>query len=81
MNKKLVKIKELYKNLDNWNDKQVLVVGGTNGIGEGMAKRLAKTNANVTILGRNEQKGKDVVEQLKLIGKGIKIFLEKKTKS
>lgn len=45
--------------------KRALVVGGTNGIGMGIALRLAKAQASVTIVGRNEQRGQEVLEQMK----------------
>jgi NAD(P)-dependent dehydrogenase (short-subunit alcohol dehydrogenase family) len=46
-------------------NKQVLVVGGTSGIGEYTAKRLAAMKANVSIAGRNEEAAKIILERLK----------------
>lgn len=45
-------------------DKTSLVVGGTSGIGEGIAKRLAKAKVSVTIAGRNEARGREIVAEL-----------------
>eukprot|EP01033_Poteriospumella_lacustris_P002135 gene2135-1558_t len=44
--------------------KNSLVVGGTSGIGEGIAKRLAKAKVSVTIAGRNETRGREIVTEL-----------------
>lgn len=45
--------------------KRVMVTGATAGIGFETAKAIAKEGAEVIIVGRNEAKTKDVVEQLK----------------
>lgn len=45
-------------------DNSALVVGGTSGIGEGVARRLAKAKVSVTIAGRNEKRGKEIVAEL-----------------
>ena len=45
-----------------------LVVGGTSGIGEGIAKRLAKAHVNVTIVGRDAKRGAEIVQQLEGLG-------------
>jgi NAD(P)-dependent dehydrogenase (short-subunit alcohol dehydrogenase family) len=44
--------------------KHAVVVGGTAGIGEGIAIRLARGNCHVTIVGRNANRGKEVVARL-----------------
>lgn len=41
-----------------------LVVGGTSGIGQGIAVRLAQANAAVTIVGRDEVRGAAVVQEM-----------------
>ena len=41
---------ELFKN------KNILITGGTSGIGEALARRLIKAQANVTVTGRGEAK-------------------------
>ena len=43
--------------------KHALVVGGTTGIGFGIAQRLAQSNANVIIVGRNAEKGEQIVKE------------------
>ncbi|KAJ1551747.1 hypothetical protein HK096_002296 [Nowakowskiella sp. JEL0078] len=43
-----------------------LVVGGSSGIGAGIAVRLAKAQFDVTIIGRNESRGAEVVNEMKL---------------
>lgn len=45
-----------------------VVAGASQGIGLGVALRFARASADVWVLVRNEQKGKDVVEQLKQAG-------------
>mmetsp|Transcript_8882 Transcript_8882/g.11742 ORF Transcript_8882/g.11742 Transcript_8882/m.11742 type:complete len:297 (-) Transcript_8882:220-1110(-) len=47
--------------------KQALVVGGTGGIGKGIALRLARANVSVTIVGRNEARGREVVTEMSTI--------------
>jgi NAD(P)-dependent dehydrogenase (short-subunit alcohol dehydrogenase family) len=46
--------------------KQVLIVGGTKGIGTGFARSFAKRGANVAISGRSD--GQPVVDELKKLG-------------
>jgi NAD(P)-dependent dehydrogenase (short-subunit alcohol dehydrogenase family) len=43
---------------------RALVVGGTSGIGEGIALALAKRDCDVTVAGRSQQRGAAVVEKL-----------------
>jgi NAD(P)-dependent dehydrogenase (short-subunit alcohol dehydrogenase family) len=62
-------IKELNSKLVH-EGKRALVVGGTAGIGKGIAKRLASAGFDVTIAGRNEASAKQVVEECKQLGKG-----------
>ena len=45
--------------------KQVVVTGGTDGIGKVTARELAKHGATVTIIGRNATKGDSVVRELR----------------
>ncbi|KAN0063184.1 hypothetical protein ACQY0O_004348 [Thecaphora frezii] len=45
-------------------DQRALIAGGTQGIGAGVALRFALSGASVWIVGRNEQKAKEVLEQL-----------------
>jgi len=42
-----------------------VVVGGTSGIGQGIAMRLARANVSVTIVGRDEKRGASIVEEMK----------------
>jgi NAD(P)-dependent dehydrogenase (short-subunit alcohol dehydrogenase family) len=49
------------------NGKRALVVGGTQGIGHGVAYVLAKRGASVVIAGRNEKLGEQVVSELNSI--------------
>lgn len=48
--------------------KRALVCGGTSGIGEGIAKRLAKANYQVTIVGRDPTRGSEIVRELNELG-------------
>ena len=45
-------------------NKRALVVGGTSGIGRGLAEYLAKQGVSVTIAGRNAQMGATIVKEL-----------------
>ena len=45
--------------------KKVLIVGGTRGIGRGVAIAVAKAGADVTVVGRSERSGRAIVELLK----------------
>jgi NAD(P)-dependent dehydrogenase (short-subunit alcohol dehydrogenase family) len=49
-------------------NKRAVVVGGTSGIGEGIACRFAKADASVTIVGRSRERGEEVVKKLSTIG-------------
>src|SRR5260370_7823762 len=44
--------------------KTVLVTGGTSGIGEAIARAYAAAGADVVITGRDEQRGRKVVESV-----------------
>lgn len=48
--------------------KTILITGGTSGIGEACAKEFAKEGGSVIITGRSEQKGTEVVADIKKIG-------------
>jgi NAD(P)-dependent dehydrogenase (short-subunit alcohol dehydrogenase family) len=50
--------------------RHAVVVGGTSGIGEGIALRLAEANFSVTVVGRNAERGAAVVEQMRARGRG-----------
>src|SRR3569832_1497574 len=45
-------------------DKRVLIVGGTRGVGFGLAKAVAQAGAKVTIVGRSHTSGENAVNQL-----------------
>ena len=47
--------------------KNAICVGGTSGIGQGIAIRLAQSQANVTIIGRNVEAGDKIVKEMKSI--------------
>ena len=48
--------------------KRAVVTGSTSGIGRAVAERLAKAGAEVIITGRNEQRGRDVVNAIESAG-------------
>lgn len=50
--------------------KTVLITGGNRGIGLGMAKAIAASNANVAIWGRNAESNESAVETLSNLGSG-----------
>jgi len=54
--------------------KLAVVVGGTQGIGAAVAKRLARAGASVTIVGRNEKLASEVIKDLETIGGNGKVF-------
>ena len=54
--------------LFNLNGKVVLVTGGNNGIGLGMAGGLAQAGANLVIWGRNEARNNEALEVLRSHG-------------
>ena len=60
----LAAMRAAHASLNNNVGKRALVVGGTSGIGEGIAIRLAEANFAVTIVGRDEKRGAAIVEQL-----------------
>ena len=45
--------------------KEAVVVGGTSAIGMGIAVRLAEAGAAVTIVGRNQDRAAQIIEQMK----------------
>ncbi|HBP38268.1 MAG TPA: hypothetical protein DD640_05925, partial [Clostridiales bacterium] len=48
--------------------KVAIVTGGNSGIGKGIALMFAKEGARVCIVGRNEKRGQDTVQQIKDLG-------------
>ncbi len=58
-------------------DKVIIVTGGAKGIGEGIAKVLAKEEAVVVIIGRNEKDNHATVESItKEGGKAFQVAAE-----
>ena len=51
---------------NTYKKKKVLIIGGTRGIGRGVAIAVAKAGADVTVVGRSERSGKAIVELLKI---------------
>jgi NAD(P)-dependent dehydrogenase (short-subunit alcohol dehydrogenase family) len=49
----------------NFAGRRAVVVGGTSGIGQGIAMRLAAANYAVTIVGRDETRGLQIVEEMR----------------
>jgi NAD(P)-dependent dehydrogenase (short-subunit alcohol dehydrogenase family) len=47
--------------------RKALVVGGTSGIGRGIARRLAVAGADVTIAGRSEKRGDEVLAEMRSV--------------
>jgi NAD(P)-dependent dehydrogenase (short-subunit alcohol dehydrogenase family) len=45
--------------------RRAVVVGGTSGIGEGLAKRLAEGNYSVSVVGRSAERGNAIVEEMR----------------
>ena len=42
-----------------------IVIGGTSGIGQGIAERLARAKINVVVVGRNIKAGEAIVQRMK----------------
>jgi NAD(P)-dependent dehydrogenase (short-subunit alcohol dehydrogenase family) len=51
----------------NFAGRRAVVVGGTSGIGQGIAMRLAAANYAVTIVGRDETRGRQIVEEMRAL--------------
>lgn len=52
----------------NFEGRRAVVLGGTSGIGEGIAKRLAQASFSVTIVGRSAERGAEIVRELNTLG-------------
>ncbi|MBD0280419.1 MAG: SDR family NAD(P)-dependent oxidoreductase, partial [Flavisolibacter sp.] len=46
-------------------DKTILITGATDGLGKEVAKKAAQAGAKVLMHGRNPQKGKQVMQEIK----------------
>lgn len=53
---------------DRFAGKTILITGATSGIGKATALRAAAEGANIVVAGRDEQRGREVVEEIKRIG-------------
>ena len=64
--------------MTNWNieDKVVLVTGGSSGIGMATAKDLARRGARVTITTRDENKGREAADQIRIATGAVVEFTE-----
>lgn len=51
-------------------NKTAAVAGGTTGIGQALAERFSKAGANVFVIGRNQQRGDNVIKELTKLGNG-----------
>ncbi|GAA6014952.1 hypothetical protein JCM11491_002369 [Sporobolomyces phaffii] len=51
-------------------NKTAAVAGGTTGIGAALAERFSQAGANVFVIGRNQQRGDQVVKELERLGNG-----------
>lgn len=52
----------------NFNQKNILVVGGTSGINRGVAESFARAGANVAVISRSQEKVDDTVKTLRALG-------------
>lgn len=50
-------------------DKVAIVTGGNRGLGKAMAKALAQAGANIAIVGRDQEKNKETVEEIRSLGR------------
>src|SRR5690349_7285388 len=58
-----------------FNQDLAIIVGGSSGMGLEIAKRLAASGLDLLIMGRNEQKLKHAVDELKQIGGKIEYLV------
>ena len=56
-------------------DKKVLVTGGTSGIGEATARAYAAAGADVVITGRDEERGRQIVQSLVADGERLAVLV------
>eukprot|EP01031_Cornospumella_fuschlensis_P033162 gene33162-40122_t len=56
--------------------RRAVVVGGTSGIGEGIARRLAKEHLSVTIVGRSATRGQEITQELHDLGGSNHEFIQ-----
>ena len=56
-------------------NKTLLVTGGTSGIGLGVAQRMSELGVRVGIIARNSDKGQDVVSRLPVVSFGDHLFV------
>jgi NAD(P)-dependent dehydrogenase (short-subunit alcohol dehydrogenase family) len=61
-------------NNNSFEDKVVLVTGGTSGIGKTTAIEFARAGAKVVVSGRREKEGAEVVRQIKKLGGDAAFF-------
>jgi short-subunit dehydrogenase len=59
-------------NFDNIKNKKALITGSTDGLGKDLAIKLAKKGADIVIHGRNEEKAKLVLDEIKELNKSGK---------
>jgi NAD(P)-dependent dehydrogenase (short-subunit alcohol dehydrogenase family) len=55
--------------------KVALVTGSTDGVGRMVARRLADQGARVLIHGRNQDRGRELLQQIEADGRGSAVFL------
>lgn len=55
-------------------DKNIIITGGTSGIGKATALKLVEQGANIVIAGRNEERGFHIIEQAKKFNKQCSFF-------
>ena len=60
----LAKLRAAHKQLSLASRPRCVVVGGTNGIGRGIALRLAQAGGSVTVIGRSRESGEAVVAEM-----------------
>lgn len=66
---------------NRFEDRVVMITGGTTGIGKAAAMAFAKEGAKVVISGRNEKRGQKAVEEIKNVGGEVEFFRADTSKS
>ena len=57
--------------MEKLKDKIALITGGTSGMGEAFSIKFANEGAQVIVVGRNKERGQQIVDESKLFGQNV----------